>query len=50
MFHTVDEFHDKPVRTNNNNFKYDRMTTEAGQKVSPALGLRFGIHQRKVSR
>ena len=38
MFHTVDEFHDKPVRNNNINFRYDLMATEAGQRSFSCIG------------
>ena len=32
MLHTTDEFHDKLVRNNDSNFKYERMSTEGGQR------------------
>ena len=38
MFHTVDEFHDKPIRYNNINFRYDRMATEADQRRFSYIG------------
>ena len=38
MFHTADEFHDRPVRNNETNFRYERMSTEAGQRSFSYIG------------
>ena len=36
--HTIDEFHDTPVRNNDINFRYQRMSTETSQRSFSYIG------------